>query len=334
MLQMKLLLLALCALQDPEPPKEVLIDLKLREASEGRPRLGLDGTCNLPDGVLLLVEFLSVPDRVDDAGDLKPDRMLPSRDSAKVLNQLFHVMLRSSLPGRRIVDVSVYRPHEQAALPEAYRDLPGIHKKWRFEFGAWRSDLPVKLAERLPETKKLMTDLRAHIGILEAATATEVLWKEKSEAVCSEGKKLEDRAMQLFTMKDSLPGTLDYLLFVAAALNAKSASFVFREGKLAGSLARDRLYGLSRFDGAIFWSAYRDALEESLKIAGRELSLWTVRLLRETPEKDWPAIRESLAKVKPAPELDPWLKKLRTSKPTDLDALEKQLRAPTVDIPK
>ncbi len=331
-----LLLALLCALQDPEPPKEVLIDLKVDQISQGdgrRATLRIEGTCNLPDHVQLLVAFHFAQEMVGDAGDLKPESPVPTRDVAMVVAQGFRLVLPGKMPGRQRIEVSVYKPRTQAALPEAYKNLPGIDKTWTFEYGAWENGLPAKMAERLPLLRTLISDIRTYIGTLEASTQTEDLWNEKKSNVRADGVKLAERAEQLMFVDGSLPATASYVDFVARALNEKSAGFVFEDGKLAGAWVRDRFSAPLRFDGPLYWDSYRGAMDEALKVAGREYALWTVKVLRAN--QDWEAVHKSLAAVKPSPELDPWLERLKTcTTVADLDVLEKDLRAPTIKVRK
>jgi len=321
-----------CA-QDP-----VQVGVTFKEApndvTDSRYRLTLNGTCDVPDGVFVRTTLFWHTEFVTDRDELRPDRSTGFIQDATVDKGKFTCTFVMFGSGRYDAVVEIPLLLQKTELPEGLKTSLGQKHQWTFEYVALSPDLPEKMAERLPGTRSLIADLRKQVDTLETATVTEDEWKARKNEVQKTGWALVKRSMDEQSLQVSLHATTTYLTFVANSLDRNSRHFIFRDGKLMGCGKETEPLDQSREEGGIWWKGLRAALDEALKIAGREYSLQVVKLLRAGPEKTWPAIRESLAKTKPAPELHPWLERLRTCTPADLDPLEKDLRAATVDVPK
>jgi hypothetical protein len=320
----------LCAPQDAEKPQELKVTLGLQEALRewsGGPRTYVvEGTCPLPDDFVLRVDIAWNLDTVTDAGELAAVERNGQTLRVQVREGKFKIgfLLRGS--GIYRADVSIPWRVDQPPLSDAQRKSLVLRDKWRFEVGVWTLDLPEQWAARMSALRELIADIRTYVDALEAATVTEDLWIEKREALRSKGRELSIRAMGKRALETELPATQEYLRFAANALDKGSAHFIFRDGKLAGSGEPNKGLAFGQDGGGIWWNGLRQAMDELKKIAGREAALWTVKLLRATPEMGWAEIRNSIARTK-LTELEP----LRACKAADLDAIETTLRAPTVE---
>src|SRR6185295_5683381 len=322
-------LLLLCALQDAEIP----VTLNLKDAVgewTGRSRtIVVDGTCPLPDDFTLRVDFHWAWDQVMDDGALAPSDHGRQNRQVKVRDGKFQVGLLLMGAGTYRAEVSIPNV-AQPTLTDAQKKALLKRDKWTFEVGLWAPALPEKWAARVPELQKLIADIRSHVGKLEAATATEDHWLDNKGTMLRAGRELVFQARAKADVEHILPATQEYVQFVTHALDKAAGSFIFRDGKLVGAGEPYKGLGFGRDGNGIWWDGLRAAMDEASRIAGREASLWCVKLLRATPEKDWPAIRKSLAKVKDLPALE----SLRVCSTADLKAIEEHLRAATVDAPK
>jgi len=323
-------LLLLCSLQDAEIPVTLGLKEALRDWS-GRPRTILvDGTCPLPDEFTLRVDLLWNKDEVEDDGALAPLEYGGQVRAVEVRDGKFQASLLMMGYGTYRAEVSIPWKSDQPPLTAAQKKALARRDKWTFDVAVWDAGLPERWSTKVANLRNLIASIRSHVSSLEAATATEDLWLEKKDALMSAGRELAFRAMDKESEALILPATQDYLQFVTRALDKAAVSFIFRDGKLVGPGGPRKGLGFGRNAGGVWWDSLREAMDEASKIAGREASLWCVRLLRATSEKDWPAIRKSLAKVKDLPELD----NLRTCAHADLDAIEKRLRAATLELRK
>jgi hypothetical protein len=309
------------------PQEEIRVGLTFKEAPRDRTvkhdKLTMDGTCALPDDFNLRVTVEWKIDFVSDSGELVPNRFGRGGNSypSVIHDRMFYCAAPLMGPGLYdiIVDIPVALQREEL-LTDAQKKSLAAKNRWTFEYGAWDNDLPEKWADRLPALRILIADIRKHVRKLQEATSTEDHWNQVRESVLTQGVALSDRVAEHQSLSDSLPATVLYLQFIVKSLYKSSAKYEFHEGKLAG--------------GGAWWDGQCDALDEALKIAGREYALWTVKLMRAAPDKDWPEIRASLAKTPASPELKPWLGRLKECTRADLDPLEKVLRAATVEVPK
>src|SRR5581483_2372397 len=213
-----------------------------------------------------------------------------------IRNQKF----RGSFPvfGPGAYDIEVEVSPVLPATPPLTEDLKKslfLRSRWTSQYTVWKTGLPEVLASEFPRLRSLILDIREHIDSLEASTVSEDRWIADRDSVRSECWKLRDRAGTIGSFGGTYPATYEYLRFVIGRLNRNNKEFIFRDGKLEGAGHSTHALGQAPMGGGVRWNEFRGALDETLKIAGREFALWTLKLLRASPEKIRPEVKASIA---------------------------------------
>jgi hypothetical protein len=291
-----------------------------------RALLGLNGSCPLPDGVILTV---SVSHTVESLSNTVLEESVSgaSSGSSEIQSKKFTYSAPIEGPGKFLVQVGVPIELQEMHHAAEVKKRTAKRTSWQFEYLVWDDDLVSQLSPKLLELQALVAEVRAEVKKFEQACDSEQEWLSQAKALTLEGNKLRAK-LEGHELKAVYPAAVNNLFYTLRNVLTNAAYYTFTNGKFSG--AKDyhaENKQVSTFRKEDFnWANLKRYVEESLPCAGREFSLWIVKDLRRTAGQMRPEIQEAIKAQKAAPGVDIYVERLQKATISDLDALEADIR--------
>jgi hypothetical protein len=231
---------------------------------------------NFPDGLCLHVRVRRLSEKVEAGRLVSCDR---ETESGVVTFQKGVASYPWEYKGPVLVRVEASAPDElqERDVVRAMK-VPGARRSWTFGASIWNLDVLWRLDPQYPEALDLARELRAFVGRVEEACASEALFKSREKALIAEAEKIQSRAAA-FGRKSLFPASMGVVEFAARDLAVSMPIFTWEGGKLAGPKSYhtgNKVAATFRGDPFGF-DAYRRYLDEAFVVAGREFLLWILR---------------------------------------------------------
>ncbi len=199
-------------------------------------------------------------------------------------------------------------------------------KLWKFEFLAWTDDLIPQLGPKLEEIAVLARESTAMLKRFDDAVQGEATWKAMQKDLVALNAKLQ-RKLETSDAKAFFPASLNQIFYTIRSVQGTSPYFHFENGKFAGgrSYHADNQEIKSHRNEPFTFMNLQKYVDEAVPLAGREMGLWLVKDMKRAGLVR-PDVQAALKKYAEHPGLAPFVERLAAATPTDLDALEKDLR--------
>ncbi|HUR38106.1 MAG TPA: hypothetical protein VM222_01380 [Planctomycetota bacterium] len=288
--------------------------------------LALNGSCPLPDGVILTISLNHAVESL--ANGVLEETVSGARSgTSEIVSKKFAYGAPIEGPGKFLVQVGV--PIELQEMQHAAEVKKRTAKRtaWQFEYMVWDDELVPQLSPKLLEFQTLVAEVRAEVKKFELACETEQGWLSQAKALTLEGNKLRAR-LEGHELKAFYPAAVNNLFYTMRNVLTNTAYYTFTNGKFSGATdyhAENKKVSTFRKED-FNWENLKRYVEESLPCAGREFSLWIVKDLRRTAGQMRPEILEAIKLQKAAPGVDVYSERLQKATISDLDALEADIR--------
>jgi hypothetical protein len=297
---MIVLLLLSCSTPPPETPSlKVSLTFTMPTFKARRPVLVLKGTCPLSDGVILKVSLNRKAEHVL-GEELRPRIVGVGTATAELQGGMFSYDIAIHAPGSYFVKVQIPADLQAPEVREEVRERVRSDQVWTFDLDLWNDSLVAMMAEALPEVRELASEVALFLERCEVASKTPKTLDKEREQLLREGRPLLTRLEQHRTRQ-----------FFPAAVN--TLSYV--------------VHALIGYQGESTWASLKHWIQSTPSLAGRELCLWVIKERRRTSAPLHPALVKALASRKDAPGVGRMADLLAGAPLSELDALEKRVRA-------
>ncbi len=299
------------------------------------PILALNGTCGLPDGIMVKIALSSLNEMFVE-GQIRAVAQSCGGGTAEVIGKKFGYDLGIDAPGKYHAEVLLIEDLQTKKLVAEIKKRAGNRRSWQFEFLVWGDELIGQLAPKLAELTQAVQEARELAKKFERACSSKQAWEAEKKELSAEGTKFMLR-MDRLDVRTFFPASSANLAFAIRTFVANAPYYTFGpDGKFTGAHdyhADDKKVMTHR--GEDFnWENLKRYVEETLSIAGREFGLWVVKDLRRTAGTMRGEVAEALKKMKTHAGLDIYYERLSKATITDLDALETELRGKPDPTPK
>jgi hypothetical protein len=179
-------------------------------------------------------------------------------------------------PEMVVVEVLLNPELQERDVAKALK-VPESKRTWVFEAGIWNQDVLGRLESQYPELIELVRDLRAFVGRVEEACASEELFKSRQKELVAEAATLQSRAFAL-GRSSLFPASAVQMQFAARDFVTLIPTFRWASGKFATPTDYHSGKVAATFRGDAFgFDQYRRYADEALPLAGREFLLWLLR---------------------------------------------------------
>jgi hypothetical protein len=323
---------ALLALAASGPSQDDPINLTMVSKTPSfkvrRPRLVLNGTAALSDGVILKLQLTRMMETA--VGPvLQPG---PSGKSGGgntgIESRKFVYNASIDGPGSYVVDVLLVDELQDRDLAAEVKKKAGARRQWRFEFPIWGDELIPAASSLLPELMPFVQDARELLRKFDQASATKEKWLAEMKPLVAEGRKYLAK-LESSELNAYFPAAMNNLRYSVGNFVGGAAYYTYGEdGKFTGAKDYHKEDNKAQtFTGEAFsWANYRKYIENTPTLAGREFCLWIVKDLRRTAGQMSPEIQKAITTHKAAPGVDFFQERLLKATILDLDSLEAQIR--------
>jgi hypothetical protein len=312
--------------RDQDDPLQFSLNCKPPSFKNRRPLIVFNGTCALPDGVILKVNLSRVAEAV--AGTMiQPTYFGEGNGTAEIGGKKFIYDTHIDGPAKYNVQISLVEDLQQKHLVPELRKKAGAARTWQREFLVWGDELIGELAPKLNEVHELITECREIVKKFEKASTSQQTWAADSKPLVAEGTKLMGK-LEHHPLQAYYPAAVNNLYYSIRNVVNNAPYYTFGpDGKFSG--ARDyhadgekvKTYRGEEFN----WENLKRYIEDSLPIAGREFCLWIVKDIRRTGVSR-PEIVEAVKAAKAAPGVDFFQERLQKASISDIDVLEAEIR--------
>jgi len=291
-----------------------------------RPLLALNGSCPLPDGVILTVSLSHAVESLSNTV-LEESMSGAGSGTSEIQSKKFTYGAPIVGPGKFLVQVGVPLELQEMQHAAEVKKRTAKRTDWQFEYLVWDDELVSQLSPKLLELQALVAEVRAEVKKFEHACDSEEGWLKEAKDLTLEGNKLRAR-LEGHELKAFYPAAVNNLFYTMRNVLTNAAYYTFTNGKFSG--AKDyhaENKKVSTFRKEDFnWENLKRYVEDSLPCAGREYSLWIVKDLRRTAGQMRPDILEAIKAQKAAPGVDLYAERLQKATISDLDGLETDIR--------
>lgn len=298
-----------------------------------RPLLILNGTCPLPDGVVLKVNLSRVTEAASGMA-IEPFYVGAGNGTADVEGKKFLYDATIDGPGKFNVQVSLIEDLQEKHLAAEVKKRASGKKNFQFEFLVWGDDLIPQIGPKLNDVTALINETRELVKRFEKASASEAGWAQESKPLVAEGTKWQAK-LEHHELKSYYPAAVNTLYYTMRNVVNNAPYYTFAGGKFTG--ARDYHAAgekVKTFRNEDFnWDNLKKYVDEAAQIAGREFCLWVLKDLRRTAGSMRNEVVEAIKAQKTAPGVDVWQERLQKATITDIDALEVEIRGQKKDAP-
>lgn len=301
-----------------------------------RPLLVLNGTCPLPDGVVLKVNLSRVAESA--AGmEILPFYVGAGNGTSEIEGKKFIYDSTIDGPGKFNVQVSLVEDLQEKHLAAEVKKRAGAKRNFQFEFLVWGDELIPQIAPKLNDLTTLIHETRDMVKKFEEASASEAGWAQQQKPLVAEGTKLQAK-LEHHEIKAYYPASINTLYYTMRNVVNNAPYYTFGGGKFTG--ARDYHAAgekVKTFRNEDFnWDNLKRYVEDAAQIGGREFCLWILKDLRRTAGQMRSEVTEAIKSQKSAPGVDAWQDRLQKVTITEIDALEAEIRGSNAkkDAPK
>jgi hypothetical protein len=291
-----------------------------------RPLLVLNGTCPLPDGVVLKVNLNRVAEAASGL-EIQPFYVGAGNGTAEIEGKKFIYDSTIDGPGKFNVQVSLVEDLQEKHLAAEVKKRAGGKRNFQFEFLVWGDDLIPQIAPKLNELTALVNETRELVKKFETASASEVGWAQQQKPLTAEGTKFQAK-LEHHELKSYYPAAVNTLYYTIRNVVNNAPYYTFGGGKFTG--ARDYHAAgekVKTFRNEDFnWENLKRYVDEAQSIGGREFCLWILKDLRRTAGQMRNEITEAIKSQKTAAGVDGWQERLLKATITDIDPLEAEIR--------
>ena len=311
------------------PPDELAMTLTCKPPSFKikHPPLAFNGTCPLPNGIILRVGLHRIQETLS-GNELMPNVVMAGGSNTEIEDKKFAFSFVIDSPGKYMSEISIPAELQERDHAAEVMKRTAKKQKWQFEFLAWTDDLVPLLATKLTDLNALVTETRDYLKRCEAACISEQSWKSQAKVLTLEGSKLSNRISN-HELRSFFPAAMDNLFYTMRSVTGNAPYYSFgADGKFSGA-ADYHADGkkVKTFKNEEFsWDNLKRYVEETLPCAGREFSLWMVKDLRRTAGEMRPEIQEAVKSQKAAPGVDVFAERIQKATIADLDLLEADIR--------
>jgi len=290
------------------------------------PLLTLNGSCALPNGVILRLDLVRVSETLS-GSELQTMTLAVGGGTTEIEDKKFTYSCTLEGPGKYLPQISVPADLQELDHVAEVKKRTQAKQSWQFEFLVWGDDLVPLLPPKLMEVNALVAEVRDLLKRLEAACQSEQSWQAQAKILTPEGNKLSNKVSNS-ELKAYFPAAMNNLYYTIRSVVGNAPYYTFKDGKFAGAKdyhAADKK--VSTFRNEEFtWENLKRYVEETVPCAGREFSLWIVKDLRRTAGQMRPEIQQAVKSQKSAPGVDIYADRLDKATISDLDGLEADIR--------
>ncbi len=291
-----------------------------------RPVMVLNGSCPLPDGVILKINLSRVIENLQ-GGQLLPTYTGSGGGTEGIEGKKFTYDTPIDGPGKYLVTVAVPIDMQERQHYDDLKKRTANKHTWQFEFLVWGDELVTQLSPKLTELQALIAECREMLKQFEAATQNEQVWMAQNKGLVQEANKLRAK-LEGHELKGFYPAAVSNLYFTVRNVVTNAPYYTFQDGKFSG--AKDYHADskkVSTFRNEDFnWENLKRYVEESLPCSGREFALWIVKDLRRTGGVMRGEIQEAVKQQAKSPGVDFFAERLQKATIADLDPLEAEIR--------
>ncbi len=315
----------------PAQETEMSVACKAPSAKARAPVLRLEGAVPLPEhAVLKITLFRSFEDY--GAGQVVSSFVGVGGGAVEVKGRKFVFEPPVESPGTYKVQVVFLDEFQRPAVLDQIKKAP-IRKDWKFDFYAWTDDLIPQLVPRLDEIAAFQGESLAMLKRFEDATANEAAWKVQQKDLTAAIARLMQK-LERTDAKSHFPASLNQMFYTVRSVHGTSPYFHWEAGKFAGgrSYHADNQEIKSHRDEPYTFPNLRRYIEETVPMAGREMALWILKDIKRAGLVR-PEAQDALKKHAQYAGLAPFVERLQTATPADLETLEKDLRGTPLNTP-
>lgn len=291
-----------------------------------RPLLVLQGTCPLPDGVVLKVNLSRAAESLV-GSELQSVYVGAGSGTSETEGKKFVYDTAIDGPGKYNAQVVILNDMQEERLAAEVKKKAGAKRSWQFELLVWGDELIPQVAPKLTELHALITETRDLLKRFEKACQSEQGWASEAKPLVAEGTKLQAK-LDRHELKAFYPAAVNNLYYTVRNVVNNAPYYTFQDGKFTGAKdyhadgSKVKTYRGEEFN----WDNLKRYIEESLSVGGREFCLWVVKDLRRTAGQLRPELVEAVKSQKAAAGVEVWQERLQKAAFSDLDALEAEIR--------
>ncbi|HZE99813.1 MAG TPA: hypothetical protein VE981_22595 [Planctomycetota bacterium] len=291
-----------------------------------RPSMVLNGSCPLPDGVILKVNLSRILESLS-GSELQESATGAGSGSSEVEGRKYSYEATIEGPGKFMAQVGVFVDMQEKQHADEVRKKTGTRQNWQFEFMVWGDELVTQLPGKLTEMLSLVKETLELAKRFEAACSSEQGWAGQSKGLVAEGNKMRVK-LENHELKAFFPAAVNNMFYTVRNMVTNAPYYTFSDGKFTG--AKD--YHADQKKVQTFkkeefsWENLKRYIEESGPCAGREFSLWIVKDLRRTAGQMRSEISDAVRQQKAAPGVDLFVDRLLKATISDLGPLENDIR--------
>ncbi len=290
------------------------------------PLLVLNGTCPLPDGVVLSITLSRLVESLS-SGALEQNMLGAGGGTSEIESKKFSYDTHIDGPAKFMATVNLSPEMQDKQHVAEVKKRSAAKQIWRFEFLVWGDELITQIGPKLAELQLLIGETRELVKKFEGACGTPEIWEAQKKPLVDEATKLRKR-LEGHELKAYYPAAVNNMFNTMRNIITNAPYYTFDGGKFTG--AKDYHADskkVSTYRNEDFtWENLKRYVEESMPCAGREFALWVVKDLRRTAGQMRPEILEALKQQKAAPGVDFYVERLQKATISDLDALEAEIR--------
>lgn len=312
-----------------DDPLQLSVTCKVPLFKVRRPLMVLNGTCALPDGVILKVNLSRVTEQAA-GGELQPYYIGAGNGTADIENKKFVYDTAVDGPGKYNVQVHLVDDLQEKHIAMEIKKKAGGKRSWQFEFLVWGDDLIGTVSSKLNDLTALINDTRDLVKKFERSAANKQQWDAEAKPLSLEGSKFMAK-LEHHELKQFYPAAVNTLYYTVRNVVNNAPYYTYgADGKFTG--AKDyhadnekvKTYRGEEFN----WENLKRYIEDTPAIGGREFCLWVLKDLRRTAGQMRPEIQDAIKKNRAAPGVDFFQERLAKATFSDIDSLEAEVRGP------
>jgi hypothetical protein len=342
MTQRRIVLAALAAVccwgsAGAEQSDELAVNLTCKPPSfkVKKPLLVLNGSCPLPDGILLSVNLSRSVESLVNGATLEQSMLGAGGGTAEIESKKFTYDQSIDGPAKYLATVNLSVEMQDKQHVSEVKKRASKKESWQFEFLVWGDELVTQIGPKLLELQLLIGETRDLVKKFETACLNEQTWIASSKPLVEEARKLRMK-LETHELRAFYPAAVNNMQRTIQNIQTNAPYYTFQDGKFSG--AKDYHADskkVSTFRNEDFtWDNLKRYIEESMSCSGREFCLWIVKDLRRTAGQMRPEILEALKQQKATPGVDVFVDRLQKATISDLDPLEVEIRGKKAGAPK
>lgn len=292
-----------------------------------QPELFLNGSAALSDGIFLRFHlFRSFETLV--GPQLQPAVEAIGQRTLEINGKKFVFDTVITGPGKMVARIELNEDMQEKQHAAEAKKKAAARRDWSFEFLVWGDELVPLVGNKLTELQALIQETKDILKKFEKAIGSEQTWTAEKKPLVLEGNKFLNK-VEGHELKAFFPATVMALQYTLRNVVNSAPYYLFdAQGKFAGAkdYHTDGKKVLTYRGEEFNWENVRRYLEEAGAFGGREFCLWVVKDLRRTAGQVRGEVTEALSKHKAAPGVDLFWERLSKAGPSDIDALEAEVR--------